>query len=598
MLNSENAGRGAMKMQQKKTVQAVDEPDKIISYFKKEVFVLAIITVSGIIYNIGMTAGPYFEGQLAQRLFDIINGEKTFQDMVSLALLYVAVIFIVQFMRYIKRFYVRRFGNDTNRTMRHMLYNSLVHKSKAELSEESVGTLMTKAVSDVDACVEGMRKFTTEIFDTGIVLVAYLAMLLSYDWKLTILSCIFIPFAYVIAEKLKKVVVRYNFQFKESVARLNDATLDRVGNAMTYRMFGQEEERNHAYESQLKDYEKKAVKANIWENTMQPIYNIVSMTGVIFIIYFGAKNIAGNGFTSWNIAAFTTFLSCFSKLALKSSRAAKLFNAVQKAEVSWKRIKPLMEPYKEEQKEEGSPVTKGVKVRNLSFSYPGGPMIVHDLSFEAKPGQMIGVTGAVASGKSTLGKVFLCEYPYGGSITIDEKELSTLSTSARSKLISYMGHAPELMSDSVKENICLGSTGDITGILRTVCLVDEVNQMKQKEETYIGNNGVRLSGGQQARLALARTLYQEGEILILDDPFSAVDKETERQIMDNIRTEYKDKIVVLISHRLSHFSEFDQIIWMDGEKEEVGSHATLMKENEAYARLYKAQTEGGAVHEA
>lgn len=181
-----------MLQKQEKEIRKVEKPDRVRSYFALEAYPLFMVTLSGIIYNIGMTAGPYFEGKLAQRLFDILNGSKTAKDMAGLALIYLFVIFIVQGARCIKRFYVRRFANDTGRNMRHMLYNSLVHKSKAELETESVGAVMTKAVADVDACVEGMRKFTTEIFDTGVVLAAYLAMLFYYDWKLTLISCIFI----------------------------------------------------------------------------------------------------------------------------------------------------------------------------------------------------------------------------------------------------------------------------------------------------------------------------------------------------------------------------------------------------------------------
>lgn len=100
--------------------------------------------------------------------------------------------------------------------------------------------------------------------------------------------------------------------------------------------------RQSAYEENLKAYEKAAVKANIWSTAMPPVYRMISMTGVLFILYFGQKNVLGSGWSVWTIAAFTTFLSCFVKLSVKSSSAAKLFNAVHKAQVSWNRIKPLL----------------------------------------------------------------------------------------------------------------------------------------------------------------------------------------------------------------------------------------------------------------
>lgn len=216
----------------------LEKPDQIGSYFVTEWKPLLAVTVSGLIYNIGLLAGPWFEGRLAQCLLDVFTGKKIFTDMLLLMCAYVAVIGFVQGARYIKRFYVRRFANDINRSMKQVLYGNLVHKSVGELEKEGVGSLLTKAVSDVDACVEGIRKFTTEIFDTGIALLAYAAMLLWYDWRLALLCLLFPPFSYLMAEKMKTVVERSNAAYKESAGRLNTATLDRAGNAVTYRIYG------------------------------------------------------------------------------------------------------------------------------------------------------------------------------------------------------------------------------------------------------------------------------------------------------------------------------------------------------------------------
>lgn len=542
-------------MNKNKLIKNVDQPDHILSYFKLELWPLALVSISGIIYNIGMTAGPYFEGQLAQCLVDIMKGSQTSAAMISLAITYLAVILVVQLMRCFKRYFVRRFANNTSRNIRHMLYNSLVNMNQAELERENIGTVMTKAVSDVDACVEGMRKFTTEVFDTGVVLIAYTVMLFIYDWRLTLISCAFIPVAYLIAARLKSLITRYNSEYKKSAGRLNGATMDRVSNAMTYRVYGCEPNRDTAYETHLKDYEKRAVAANLWENTMQPIYNIVSMCGAVLIIYFGAKNVLGTGWISWDIAAFTTFLSCFTKMALKSSKAAKLFNAVQKAQVSWIRIKPLMKAYVEPDTASDMDFSQHTEltVSRMSLRWPGGPRVLKDISFSAHPGQIIGVTGAVACGKSTLGKAFIGEVPYEGNIRVNGRELSSLSEYERSRLITYMGHQPELMSDSIEENIRLGRQQDITSYLRTVCFDEEVKQMPGGAATPVGNGGIRLSGGQQARTALARTLFNAQSILILDDPFSAVDRCTEQSIVENLRALSEDKIVLLFSHRLYLF---------------------------------------------
>ena len=147
-------------------------PDKIMMYFRAEWKVLALITVSGLIYNLGLMAGPWFEGKMAGCLMQILTGTERFPAMLRLASAYVIVIGTVQLARYIKRFYVRRFANNVNRRMKRILYRTLIHKSRVELEKEGAGNVITKAISDVDDCVEGMRKFTTEIFDTGVALLS------------------------------------------------------------------------------------------------------------------------------------------------------------------------------------------------------------------------------------------------------------------------------------------------------------------------------------------------------------------------------------------------------------------------------------------
>ena len=570
-------------------------PDHIMDYFRKEWAVLLAVTISGLIYNLGLLAGPWFEGRMTGCLVEILNGSKGFADMLVLVLWYVAAIAVVQICRYVKRFYVRRFANNVNRKMKQILYGSLVRKSRAELEEEGTGNVMTKAILDVDDCAEGMRKFTTEIFDTGVAMAAYAGMLLWYDWKLTILCMIFPPISYILAEKMKVIVQRTGAACKEQSGALSAATLDRASNAITYRVFGCEKQREEAYEQNLAAYEKAAVRANIWNTALPPLYKVISMAGVVFILYFGGKNVLGTGWQAWSIAVFTTFLSCFTKLSVKSSRAAKLFNAVHKAQVSWKRIKPLL---KEADRTEGAKEQPAgeLKVKDLSFAYPGNKKIYENVSFTAKPGTIIGITGPVACGKSTLGKTFLCEYPYEGSATFHRQELRDMDGSFRTGVIGYLGHDPELFNDSVEHNVLLGEQGkDAKTYLKAVCLDKEVEEMENGLDTLVGNGGVRLSGGQAQRLALARTLCHKKPVLILDDPFSALDKKTEEQVFENLKKLVGDSVILLISHRLYLFPQMDQVIWMENGQTQTGTHEELMKRSPEYAKLYLEQAEKGGM---
>lgn len=575
-------------------IEMTDKSDRLLSYFKKEKRTLAVVTVSGVIYNIGMTAGPYFEGELVQCLYDCFNSKKTYIDMLNLALIYLAVILTVQTLRAVKRFYTRRFANNISRRMRHTIYSNIVNSSGNEPERDNMGAVMTKAVSDVDACAEGMRKFTTEVFDTGVVLVSYIVMLLIYDWRLTFISCAFIPAAYIIASKLKKVITDANERYKESAGCLNQTTYDRVENAVTYRIYGRETDMDARYADALCDYEKKAVRANIWEGTLQPLYNVIAMIGTVFIIYFGSCNVSGNGWSAWDIGMFTTYMSCFAKMALKSSKAAKLFNAVQKAMVSWARIKPLMKMCKNDADETCVKV-HSVCIDNMSCYFEPDKILFSGLNIDIKPGDIIGVTGTVACGKSAFGKVFIKESCYDNSVMINGQQVSELSVREISQRISYMGHQPELFSASVGENILLGKYADepekasqeIKKMMRLACIDGET-----ESDEYVGNGGVMLSGGQQARIAYARTLCHARDVIILDDPYSAVDKETEAKMFDNLRGYLKDRIVILISHRLAVFPKTTKVVYIHDKTADVGTHRQLYAENESYRMLADMQEVG------
>ena len=572
------------------------QPDSIAAYFRLEWLPLTLITLSGLAYNVGLLAGPWFEGRLAQCLADILGGNETAAAMTALATGYILVTLLVQAARFIKRFYVRRFANNINRRMKGVLYANLVRQSRGALEKQGAGELMTKAISDVDDCAEGIRKFTTEVFDTGVALAGYIVMLFAYDRHLALLCMIFPPISYICAEKMKKPVQRAGAAYKKAAAALSAATLDRAKNAVTYRVYGCEDAQEARYEAALDGYEQAAVRANVWQAALPPLYLAASNLSVLFILWFGAKNVLGTGWRAWDIAAFTTFLSCFMKTAVKSSKAAKLFNAVQRAEVSWKRIKPMMktpralEPL-------AIPAAQRVEVSGLSFCYDGGAPIFEGVSFSAQPGDIIGVTGPVACGKSTLGRVFLCERPYGGSVRIGGRELSELSPREAASTVGYLGHDPELWNDTVEENVLCGEAGDAMRFLALTALDGEVRAMEQGLQTVVGSGGVRLSGGQAQRLALARTLAHPRPVLVLDDPFSALDRRTEDEIFARLKACAQDRVVILISHRLYHFPELRQIVFMQDGKADVGTHEALCASVPAYRALYESQT-GGAAHEA
>lgn len=566
-------------------IKSIKNPDKIKNYWIKEKKSVILLTLFGILYDVGMVARPIYQGKLIDALIAKVN----FNNLIKLSLTFIFIIGMVQFFRYLKRYYVRQFANATTATMRFMIYNNILHKEEKELNDENMGSLMTKAISDVDVCVEGMRKSTTEVFDTGVLFITYLVTLLQYDVKITLYACIFIPAAVFIAEKMKKIIFKFTKAYRSQLSQVSDITYDRIDNAILYRLYGREADNRVVYEEELEDFEKKAIVANIWENAMQPIYNVIAIGGIVFVIIMAGEKVYEGSFT---VGVFSAYISIFTIMAAKASRIARLFNTIQKSSVSWKRIKSFLKEYKEIDKTRGiiSKETK-LEIENLYLKYDkSSDYIIKNLNFKARENNIVGITGPIGCGKSTLGRVFLGNINYEGSIKIDNKELRDYSEYERSKIISYMGHDAHLISDTIYNNITMGDDGDISHVLKMVCFDEDLKSMENGIETLVGNGGVRLSGGQQARIALARTLYHKNKILILDDPFSAVDMKTEKNIIDNLRANYGDCLILLISHRLAIFKYLNQIILINEDKTlEYGNHQKLIENSKLYNQLYLLQ---------
>lgn len=544
-------------------------------FFREEWRLLLLTTITGLACNGALVAGPLLEGRLVQYLADILQGDRKPASLVSLSLLYVAAIAAIQISRALKRLFVRQFANHVSRSMKTRIYRHLLYESTTDVQAEGTGTVMTKAISDAEACAEGMRKATTEVFDTGVVMVSYVGLLCRLDLRLALLVLAFPPIAYIVSAAVKGKVAASATAAKQAMAELDDAAMDGIDNVLTYRIYGEAERRDAAYERTLGTYERANIIAGIWQNSPQPVYRVISLIGVVPILYFGGARVAGG---AWTIAAFTAFLSCFLKLATKSSHAANLINAVQKATVSWHRIAPYLTV--PEADAPASPAGPAVlEMEHVSCSV-GGCML-DDLNLTAEPGTITGITGMIASGKSTLGRLFLQEIPYRGTIRYGGKDIKT----PQGTIFAYMGHDPELFTGTVRDNVTFGEADEkrLRRVLQTVCIDQEVTP-----DTPVGTEGAGLSGGQQARVALARALFSRAPVVVLDDPFASVDARTEREIFHNLRLLEEKRTFLIISHRLALFPAMEQVALLDGGTLRTGTHEELLKDA-TYARLYALQ---------
>lgn len=586
-------------------VDPVDHPEKITSYFSREWRSLSIVTVAGTVFNMGMSLIAVWQGRLIDSLVQGDPKDVFIKNMIT----FLFIVSVVQILRYLKRYYVRIFANGTRARMRLAVYDDIVNTGIDRLAWVKTGDLMTRAIGDVDLCVEGMRKVTTEVFDTGVLMAAYFVTLIMYDWKCTIPSCLFIPVAMWIAARLKGVISKQTRLARTQSSVVAEYTYDAVENESVYRMNGLDRQYEDTYETQLVKLGRLSVKADILENSMQPVYNAVSLIGIVIVICYGGQNVIDG---AWTIGMFSAYMSIFLALTTKSSKAAKLFNSYQKAVVSWQRVKGYLVPAGkesyagedndagEESDGEGSSsektydrdiVCNGLHCGWLSDDDPfKGDLAI---SFSAERGQIIGITGPVACGKSVLALALTGLWDYSGSIRLFGRELREYSQEERSRLISYMGHMPQLFDTSIEENITLGNddNGSVSAVLKNVCFEEDLREMPDGIKTTVGSGGIRLSGGQKARVSLARALYHKAPVIILDEPFASVDIKTEQAIIDNIRRDYRDSLVIIVSHRLRIFPQTDKILLLEkGKRCMTGTHEELLGSSPLYESIFSLQS--------
>ena len=558
-------------------MQKKHQKRKLMHYVQMEWKLLVLITVTGLVYNIGLAFFPYFEGQLAQCLSDILNHQAEGKDMYVLVMIYISVVIIVQLARFFKRLSVRYMANHINRRMKLDLYHSLIH-TPLNTADLNAGSLLSRTLRDVDDCVEGIRKTVTEIFDTGIAMLSYVVTLCMYDWKLTLTAGIFPPLAFLFAERMKKTVTALEVQARRSRDHANQLVVDRISSLLSYRSAGCESNVDETVEKTFEKMKSSVSKAQFAVSGIGPVYRAVCLLGMIFVFLIGISRIE-NGL--WNIAVLTAYISCYTRVSLKTSKSAALFNSMTRSSVCWKRIKEQMHEVQDESHvpQDISSVSCSIPVAYYDSSVP----VLHDIHLRFEKGTITGITGRVGCGKTLLAQILSGIREKQGSVMADDRPLSMYD-------VAYCTNRPQIFDDTIYHNITLGKDGDIHEVLQAVCLDHETGP-----DQSAGEMGCHLSIGQQARTALARALYSGRSVLVLDDPFASVDTKTEYQILMTLKNRYRDRVIILFSHRLDCFDLMDQVICIQNGTCVCGSHTSLLEENTEYRTLVQLQCERMAV---
>jgi len=549
--------------------------------------------IGGIIYNTIVVFGAVFLGKTIDAADLVYKGEAELSLFYINLLLFLGSTVIFQVARYFKRYYMRELVNFMKCDIRAGLLSSLFGTPMRELSGEKVGDMMSRMIGDVEQVGDSVRTTITEMWDTVLLILSYFVACMVYSPKITLLASIPIPLVIFLAQLLRHPLYKLSQKSRKSASAINVHLQHNVSGIALLRLFGLEDADNRKFTKLLDEQLKWNVATSALQSSMGPLYVLLGTSGIILVVGIGGGYVV-NGV--WTIGMFTAFLSMFTAMATRANVAGRVMNTWHGAKASWDRICEKLTDKKdtiqqEERKEQIVSSNNILDVRSLTFTYPfSNEPCLRNISFTANKGEIIGITGSVGSGKSALAAALSGLYPYDGEVYIDGKFLYALND-LRSEKIAYMDSEHFVFSDDVDFNVTLGrQNGDLEKALSLAAMDGDVKGFENGIQTKLMERGLRISGGQRQRISLARAWFGNSQILILDDPFSAIDINMEQEIMSNIRENLDGRTVLLFSHRLATFKEADKIIVVDkGEINQIGTHDDLMNQAGLYKDIFTAQ---------
>jgi len=487
-------------------------------------------------------------------------------------------------------------GEEIKKKLQFDMTKTLINADTQYIDKKHSGGFISNLTYDVTHITDLLSSAILSLFKDSLTLVGLLFVMFLQNWKLALISIIMVPLAGVTSKILGKRINKVTTEAQEKSSFLTSYLVELFKNHKLIKIFQKEDYEEIKANNKLENLKDKNKKIAIVFVRMSPIMEILTGFMIAALIFYAGILISKN---ELDINNFFSFLAAM-MLAYQPVRALSTLNMVINRGLSAaNRILPIIDQ-KKEIIDEGDSINIQIKsgeieFDNVSFSYEPNEIVLKSINLLFKGGEMTSLVGLSGSGKSTILNLIPRFYNINnGKILIDNQSINSVKVKSLRDQISFVSQDTTLFDDTIKNNIKYGNnktTDEEMMAAAKLSYCDEfIEKLPLKYETMIGEDGVRLSGGEKQRLSIARAMMKKSPIILLDEATSSLDSETEHKIQNAIEILTKNKTTIVIAHRLSTILNSNNIYVIDsGNVVANGKHEELLKNSEVYKNFYEKQ---------